>query len=92
MYSSLHKIDIVVDDDGAPLCVQTDHRDALQMSAERELSVVFGITRMLAPRFADPSHERLVYLCAGGARRGRLVGGARAAGFPGSGRGRPDGA
>lgn len=67
MYSSLHKIDIVVDDDGAPLCVQTDHRDALQMSAERELSVVFGITRMLAPRFADPSHERLVYLCAGSA-------------------------
>jgi hypothetical protein len=67
VYSSLHKIDIVVDDDGGPVCVQTDHRDGLEIGAQRDLSVVFAITRILAPRFADPRHERVVYACAGSA-------------------------
>jgi hypothetical protein len=64
MYSSLHKIDIVADIDG-PMCVQTDHRDRAELEAQREISIVFGVTRMVAPGLADPTKKRVQYVCMG---------------------------
>ena len=65
MYSSLHKIDIVANIDGASTCVQTDHRDRAEIEAEREISIVFGVARMLAPGLADPAKKRAQYVCMG---------------------------
>ena len=66
MYSSLNKIDIVADIDG-PVCVQTDHRDREEIEAQREISIVFGVTRMIAPGLADPTKKRVQYVCMGDA-------------------------
>ena len=65
MYSSLHKIDIVVDAENGPQCVQTDHRDRAEIETQPELSVVFGVTRMLAPGLADASRQNVQYVCMG---------------------------
>ncbi len=64
MYSSLHKVDIVADIDGT-VCVQTDHRDRAEIEAQREISIVFGVTRMLAPGLADPTKRKVQYVCMG---------------------------
>lgn len=54
MYSSLEKVDIVVKDkEGANVLVQTDHRSLDEVDAEREISVLFALTRILAPRRAE---------------------------------------
>lgn len=53
MYSSLHKVDIVASDKADPnrkLFVQTDHRTPEEIDAEPELTVIFGLARMLLPR------------------------------------------
>ena len=51
MYSSLDRIDIVAGDDpDKPLFVQTDHRSADEIEAERELSTIFALTKVLAPK------------------------------------------
>lgn len=48
MYSSLHKIDIsAVDKNDQRLSVQTDHRQAAEIEAERELSIAFALVRVL---------------------------------------------
>jgi hypothetical protein len=65
MYSSLHKIDIVAKTEQGPLCVQTDHRDRAEIEAQREISIVFGVTRMLAPALADTTHQQVQYVCMG---------------------------
>jgi hypothetical protein len=62
MYSSLHKIDIVADTNDGPLCVQTDHRDREEIEAQREISIVFGVTKMLGPGLSDASRERVQYV------------------------------
>ncbi len=51
MYSSLDRADIVVrGKDGREQYVQTDHRSAAEIEAERELSVVFALIRVLNPK------------------------------------------
>lgn len=55
MYSSLDRIDIVAENEGQKLYVQTDHRDANEIDAEPELSILFLVTRLLNPtRMAEP--------------------------------------
>jgi hypothetical protein len=52
MYSSLHKVDIVVADQGrggGELLVQTDHRDASEVDGEVELAVLFALARIIVP-------------------------------------------
>lgn len=49
MYSSLQKIDIVVDET-PPLYVQTDHRTRDEIEAEPEISVLFALARILNAR------------------------------------------
>lgn len=46
MYSSLDKIDLLAERDGAPYAVQTDHRGPDEIEAEPELSVLFAMTRV----------------------------------------------
>ncbi len=46
MYSSLQKIDIATDT-SPPLFFQTDHRDSDEIEAEPEISVLFGLARIL---------------------------------------------
>lgn len=67
MYSSLHKVDLVVTADDGPVCIQTDHRTCEEIEAQPELSVVFAVTRLLTPGLADAAHRRVQYACAGGA-------------------------
>jgi hypothetical protein len=52
MYSSLGKIDIVVQDKNGPgkIFVQTDHRSAEEFGSELEVSVLFALTRTIVPR------------------------------------------
>jgi hypothetical protein len=51
MYSSLDKVDIVVEaDDGVEVFVQTDHREASEIEAEPEVSTLFALTRAILPR------------------------------------------
>src|SRR5205085_6547380 len=65
MYSSLHKIDILANTDQGLLCAQTDHRDRSEIEEQREISIIFGVTRMLAPALADAKHDRVQYVCMG---------------------------
>lgn len=51
MYSSLDRIDIVTQTpDGEEQYIQTDHRSVEEIEADRELSVVFAIIRVLNPK------------------------------------------
>lgn len=52
MFSSLDRVDIVLkaDAEGRQRFVQTDHRTADEVSAEPELSALFALIRVLAPR------------------------------------------
>lgn len=49
MYSSLHKVDIGIDEDGARIAVQTDHRQPAEIDEAPELSVIFAVTRVINP-------------------------------------------
>lgn len=50
MYSSIKRVDIVAEEDGKEVCIQTDHRAPSEMDADPELSVLFALTRTLLPR------------------------------------------
>lgn len=51
MFSSLSKIDVLVDaPDGAGIAVQTDHRERAEIEAQPEISVLFALARVLLPR------------------------------------------
>jgi hypothetical protein len=51
MYSTLGSIDIVAaDKTGGEMYVQTDHRERAELEAEPEITVLFGLTRMLKAR------------------------------------------
>jgi hypothetical protein len=52
MYSSLDRVDIVAADPatGGEKLVQTDHRQAAEVEAEPELSVIFALTRVINAR------------------------------------------
>ncbi len=49
MYTSLDRADIAIEQDGARIAVQTDHRDARAIEDEYELSVIFALARALNP-------------------------------------------
>jgi hypothetical protein len=69
VYSSLHKIDIVVQDKGGgpgKIFVQTDHRDAKEVASEVELSVLFALARTIVPkRIPDGKNALVRYMCGG---------------------------
>ena len=50
MYSSIKRVDIVAEEDGVEVCIQTDHRAPDEMDEDAELSVLFALTRTLLPR------------------------------------------
>jgi hypothetical protein len=57
VFSSLNRVDIVLKPgpDGRRRFVQTDHRTAAEVAQEPELSAVFALVRILAPRrLAEP--------------------------------------
>src|SRR5262245_43586164 len=49
VYSSLDRIDIVIKEGDRNVCVQTDHREAQEIDAEPEVSILFALTRMINP-------------------------------------------
>jgi hypothetical protein len=61
MYSSVTKVDILVrdPDTGAKIAVQTDHRDAAEIEASWDLSVLFAAVRILNARRAVPDVGRI---------------------------------
>ncbi len=58
MYSSLDRVDIVLeDDDGGCVLLQTEHRTADEIEAEPELSTLFLLARVINPRrFGTEEH------------------------------------
>ena len=50
MYSSIKRVDIVAEEDGVEVCIQTDHREPSEMEEDAELSVLFALIRTLLPR------------------------------------------
>ena len=51
MYSSLDRVDIVAESpEGERIFVQTDHRSREEMEREPEITLLFALTRMMAPR------------------------------------------
>jgi len=50
VYSSIKRVDIVAEEDGVEVCIQTDHRAPDEMDEDAELSVLFALTRTLLPR------------------------------------------
>lgn len=52
MFCSLDKIDLVVGPDGQ-IAVQTDHRSAAEIDAQRDLSTLFALTRARNPQRND---------------------------------------
>src|SRR5262245_42153500 len=70
MYTSLHKVDLVVEVEGGRLVVQTDHRDADEIEAEPEISVLFALSRVANATawLASEGHAgRVQYTMAGAA-------------------------
>jgi hypothetical protein len=68
MYSSLDRIDITARDPatGHTLYHQTDHREAAEIEAEPEVSVLFALTRVLnAVRAGRPQGASVAYVCLG---------------------------
>ncbi len=66
MYSSLRKIDMVIEQDGQRVFVQTDHRDTDEVAADLELSIIFALTRTLAPlRMKDAGAAVVRYVTQG---------------------------
>jgi len=68
VYCSLDKIDISLKIEGRPVAMQTDHRDAMEIEAEPELSVLFAMSRVINARshlvrdgFPDGSVHYLVF-------------------------------
>ncbi|WNG14956.1 hypothetical protein [Cystobacter fuscus] len=69
MYSSLDSIDIVTQNEetGRKGFLQTDHRSAAEIQQEREVSILFALTRVLNARQAIESEEGpvdVLYVCA----------------------------
>ncbi len=67
MYSSLLKVDIAADTPTGPLFVQTDHRSASEMNEEPEMTILFGLTRVLNARKCAASETKpvtVLYTCA----------------------------
>jgi hypothetical protein len=52
VFSSLDRMDLVVEKDGRRLAIQTDHRPRAEIEAEPEISVLFALTRVIGPRQA----------------------------------------
>jgi hypothetical protein len=50
VYCSLDKIDISLKIEGRPVAMQTDHRDAAEIAAEPDLSVLFAMARVINAR------------------------------------------
>jgi hypothetical protein len=68
VYTSLHKIDMVVQDKAGPgkIFVQTDHRDAEEVAREVEISVIFALARTLLPKRMPEAKQAVVrYVCMG---------------------------
>jgi hypothetical protein len=69
VYSSLHKIDIVVQNKGggpSKILVQTDHRDAKEVAGELEISILFALARTIVPRRVEDGKNAVVrYVCIG---------------------------
>lgn len=66
MFSSLHKIDFVAsspEGGAATLLVQTDHRTPAEVGADQGLSMIFALTRMLAPRSGEYAQATVRYTC-----------------------------
>jgi hypothetical protein len=64
MYASLDSIDtILAASDGRQLALQTDHRDAYEIEAERALSTAFVLVRCLNPPRAEERFQ-VFYDCA----------------------------
>ena len=64
MYSSLHRIDIVVKrDSGGDLFVQTDHREPSEVEEDLDVSVLFALTRSLVPKRLAKSAGTVRYVC-----------------------------
>ncbi|MEM6989334.1 MAG: hypothetical protein AAF721_02515 [Myxococcota bacterium] len=73
MFSSLDKIDMMGEQDGVKICVQSDHRSPEEMDETPELSVLFALVRMLVPRQVAQDGEpapRIRYTGLQGASRG----------------------
>jgi hypothetical protein len=49
VYSSLDKVDIVIEEKDAKVAVQTDHREAAEIEADWDRSVLFGLARIANP-------------------------------------------
>lgn len=49
LFSSLHRIDFAIEGEQGQIAVQTDHRDAAEIGASYDLSVVFAAARALNP-------------------------------------------
>jgi hypothetical protein len=49
VYSSLDKVDIVIEEKDAKVAVQTDHRDAAEIESDWDRSVLFGLARIANP-------------------------------------------
>ena len=62
MFCSLDKIDIVATKEGHKVAIQTEHRAAEEIDAERELSTLMAITRITAA-LADPEIASVQFLC-----------------------------
>jgi hypothetical protein len=65
MYASLDRIDVVIGrDDGRKEYWQTDHRTAEEIEAQRPLSILFALVRLLNPRRGDDPDPVMVYSAA----------------------------
>jgi hypothetical protein len=49
VYSSLDKVDIVIEEKDAKVAVQTDHRDAVEIETDWDRSVLFALARIANP-------------------------------------------
>lgn len=64
MYSSLHRVDIVVKrEGGGELFVQTDHRTPSEVEEDLDVSVLFALTRSLVPKRNAKSEASVRYVC-----------------------------
>ena len=62
MFASLDRIDAEMDrQNGQRRFVQTDHRDAQEIEAARELSILFALSRVLGPRHVESTEAQVIY-------------------------------
>lgn len=69
VFCSLDRVDLVTEEQGVRVCIQTDHRSIDEMEENPEISVLFALIRTLLPRrFArgDESAPRVRYAALAG--------------------------